>query len=107
MVTADAPQTAEEMLRIRNLRDKVFMTNVVPFWVRPCPALPHLAPLDWPTWLRRHVLHSELASVPELPCGWRLSRADRCVLQMAAAGYIVVAALSIGITPQLFPGTKA
>ncbi len=56
----DAPgeETLEEQLRIRALRDKVFMKDAIPTWV-------------------------------------------------ALTGYVVVAALAIGIMPQLWPGVKA
>lgn len=49
--------TPEEALRVRNLRDKVFMTNAIPNWV-------------------------------------------------AVVSYVCLAAISIGVTPQLWPGVK-
>lgn len=58
MNSVPGEETLEEQLRIRAMRDKVFMTNVVPNWV-------------------------------------------------AAAAYVVVAAISIGVMPSLWPGVKA
>ena len=51
-------ETLAEQLRVRNMRDKVFMTDVIPLWV-------------------------------------------------AASAYATLAAISIGVMPQLWPGVKA